>query len=885
MKSPHHISPPRWATWFLRWYCPDILLEEIEGDLLEAFDQNCEQIGIAGAKFFYVLDAIRFLNPTTFQKARFLSPYTSHPTFIRLAMLKHYFLLIRRNVRRYPFYALLNISGLTLGIAATLFILLYLDFELNFDRFHEQKDQIYRLYTPVIETHNKRMEVDWGQVPAPLGPVAKQDYPEIKDFTRFYSLFFNTDLVTFQYQDQRIRQQEGVWATDSSTVHMFTFDWIEGGAMGALDAPHKIILSESLARRIFGEAKALGKTLEANLVNNSPDIPDTYPLLVTGVYRDFPPNSHIQMEALISAYTDPQLEDYYYNRFSFNTYLMLHPDVDPVAFAPKLSEIYEKYLDVDREPVLARAIHDLVPLTGIHMRATSGLSYTYIFGGIGLLLLLIVSISYVNLATAQASRRAMEVGLRKVLGSQRKNLIVQFLSESLFFTLLGLMLGVVLVVVSIEPVNQILGLQLRTAQLKTPQLWLGLGAILVLLGILGGSYPAFFLSSFQPIKVLKGRYSKASSRAPLRKALIGVQFAIVMFVLICTAMIYDQLQYMRKKDLGFEREHVVYLSLSGQNDAQQISLFQHTLAQSPYILSTSTTSFLPGQGMGRRPVSVETPEGPKQQFVHFGSITEGFWETMDIELVSGRNFSPNFPTDTTSGLIVNEALLRNFGVTDPIGTKIRMGDEGNPHFYQIVGVVKDFHQSSLHTPIESQIFFLQPASNLLVRVGQDLPGAMDQLKSSWENIFPNADFQYTFLNDILQEAYVADQVRGKIFFFFSLLTLLICFLGLFGLAAYLSSQRIKEIGIRKILGARVKDIVLLITRDFLILVLLAVLPAFIGAWFVGKQWLENFVFRTEINYGFFLGVLVFTLGLTLMVTGLHALRAAQLNPAGSLRHE
>ena len=884
MKHSEHISPPRWATKFLHFYCPDVLLEEIEGDLWEAFQGNYQELGRKRAQFHYVVDTLRFCNPTTFQKARRLSEHQPHTFFTQLAMLNHYLLIIWRNIRRQPFYALLNLSGLTLGIAAVLFILLYLDFELNFDRFHEKKDQVYRIYTPSLETHEKRMDVDWDFAPGNLGPLAKQEYPEITAFTRFYD-FYNTNLVAFNFEDQRIPQTEGVWATDSSTLSMFTFDWIAGGGIHALSAPNQVVLSQSLARRIFGNQDAMGKILSTDLVTDQARVDDQFDLMVTGVFQDLPPNSHLDMEALISATTDPQVNEHYFNRFGFRTYLLLPENVSPEALEPKLSAIYDKHLDIEREPVLVRANHELVPLSQVHLRDTGGLSYLYILGGVGLLLLLIISISYVNLATAQASRRALEVGLRKVLGSPRRSLVVQFLTESLFFTTVAVVLGVALVWVGIQPLNQMLDLQLYSAQLNTPQWGLGIGSILILLGILGGSYPAFFLSAFQPITVLKGKLAHRSNRTTMRKVLLSVQFAIVMFVLVCTSMIYRQLQFIRQKDLGFEQEHVVRLPLTGQNDAEQILRFKQALLESPYIHALANASFTPGQGMGRCPIAVETPEGPIQQFVGFGYIDEGFLETMDIALTRGRNYSPEFSTDTLSSIIVNETLLRNFGVTDPIGTKIRRGNQGNPHFYQIIGVIEDFHQTSLHSPIESQIFFLDVAPQLLVRVGTDIPKALDHAQQTWEHIFPQTPFQYTFLSDAWQNIYEADRIRGKIFLSFSLLTLFICFLGLFGLTAYLSNQRIKEIGIRKILGARISDIVALISKEFVWLIGIAVIPAFVGAWYVIRQWLENFAFQAEMNYFLFAGVLGLILVLTLMVTGVHAVRTAQLNPAGSLRQE
>jgi putative ABC transport system permease protein len=409
-------------------------------------------------------------------------------------------------------------------------------------------------------------------------------------------------------------------------------------------------------------------------------------------------------------------------------------------------------------------------------------------------------------------------------------------------------------------------------------------AIMILLGVLGGSYPAFFLASIEPINAIKDRVGR---KAPLRKTLVSVQLAVVIFVLISTGMIYEQLQYLRNKDLGFDKEQIVNVTMPDQvtNNLSQYDALKNSLLESTSISGVCTSNFIPGEDdMGRPPIAVDGSPGQEQNFVYWGSFDCDFLPTMNIPIRSGRNFSPDFPADT-SAIIVNEALVRAFNLKVPLGDKVRFGGKGNPKFFVIVGVVTDFHQSSLYTPIEPQMYLLRPGIKLFIKVANDIPGAIKHIEQTWGDFYADSPFAYRFIDDELQDDYKGDQVKGKVFFLLSLLTIFTAFLGLFGLASYLATQRVKEIGIRKILVARVKHIVFLITSDFLLLALLAAIPASALSWYMINRWLENFAFRTHINYAVFVLSLVFTLLLTFVTTGIHARTAASANPLNNLRYE
>lgn len=796
-------------------------------------------------------------------------------------MFQNFMLVAWRNISRQPLYSVLNILGLAIGIAASLFILLYLNFELNYDQFHENKDRLYRVETNGLKLRSREMEVDWNGVPRNLGPLARENFPEIEEVVCFHQ-FHSEGAVNFDFEGKVIAE-EAVYAVDTNLLSALTLDLVAGSRTNALHGPNRMIISQTLARRLFGESSAVGKMVRTELTHIFPNTPSEFAIEITGVFKDFPANSHMEAEALLSASTDPHLDRYHFSRFNASAYFLLHPEASAEAVATKLTGLYERHLDPDREPVLLSANHQLTPITGIHMAATGGPTYLYIFAGVAILLLLIAMISYVNMVTAQASRRSLEVGLRKVLGSSRGHLVGQFLTESILLSFIGLVLAILIVWISLEPINQMLNLQLYAGQLLSAQVVVGMLIIWSILGVLGGGYPAFFLSSYQPISVMKGQKSRG---VPLRRALVAVQFAVVLFVLVCTGMIYQQLQFMRGKDLGFDRDQLLQFGLEGTESTDKYTVLREQLLQHPNIHAVSRSSFMPGMGqMGRRPISAEGTAGLEPQFVSFGQVDDNFFPTMGIELIAGRGYSTEFPADDTTAVIVNQAFCRNFGIEDPIGARIRFGDSGNPNFETIVGVIEDFHQSSLHDPIESQLFFRSAGLQVGVKISGNLPEALDYMRDQWATLYPETPFAFQFINEGLEQLYETDQIRGRIFLGLSLMTLFIAFLGLFGLASYVSSQRDKELAVRKIVGAKWTDLVSLLTRDFLWLVLLASFPAFIGAWFLIRNWLEDFAYQVPMSYGLFFLVLLGTLLFVLVVTGLHAVRAAGLNPAQALKNE
>lgn len=853
--------------------CDPWRLEAILGDLEEIFEEKKLAHGVRRARLTYMLSAIGFLRPSVWKKFSFRK---TNPTI----MFNNYVKIFWRNLRRRPVFSILNLSCLSLGIAAALLILLYLDFELNYDRIHERADHIYRIETKAINTRQRVIDVEWQGTPARLGPLIEQDYPEVEGSVRFYN-FYNNERPAFRYHGKTVEEEE-VWVADAAALEVFNFSIIKGDPSTALQGPGKIMLSQDLAERIFGLQDPIGQILETDLSHRSLNEEETYAFEVTAVFQNLPRNTSIYTHALLSADTDPYKDRYGFGEFFVTTYLLLNSEADPLAFEPKMTEIYDKYLETEDDQILVNASHQLVALPKIHFSDTNGRMYIYIFSVVGVLLLIISFISYVNMVTAQGTKRALEIGVRKVMGSQRKQLIGQFLTESLFYTLVALSFAILLVVGFIKPINTVLDLNLSAEKLGQTWLVIGMLSIVIMLGIIGGSYPAFFLSSFKPIAVLKGRLVKP---APLRRFLVAFQFAVVIFVLSCTAMIYQQLEYLRDKDLGFDQDRRVQLTLSGQEAQRKWPVLKQSLLASPDILSIGTSNFIPGVGgMVRGPVSVE---GSEPVFVRRALIDNDYFDAMNVQLVKGRTFSPDFPSDSSRAVIINQALVDFFELgEEPLGKKIKLGDWGNPNYLEIIGVVEDFHQSSLHDPIVPQLFrWTRASTNVAIQLGPDIRSGMRTIEKTWSEVFPGARFEYAFLDGMLSERYEADQRRGRIFFYFSILTVFIAFVGLFGLTSYLAAQRTKEMGIRKVFGAGLKDIVLLLSKDFLWLVALSALPGLILAWLVIRRWLENFAYQAGMNYWLFGLVLILVLVLTILTVGWHAIRTARLNPKDTLKYE
>mgnify|MGYP001799502022 CR=1 FL=1 len=792
-------------------------------------------------------------------------------------MIKNYFLVAFRHLKKQPAYSLLNILGLTIGIVSSLLIVLYLSQELSYDNYHEKGSRLYRVSSDISEPDNA---FRWATSQLPLAKTLKEEFSEVENYTRVYPV----GRLKFQQED-RFYLEESIFMADSTMFDLFTYDFVKGNPKTSLEAPNSIVLSESLSKKIFDSRDPIGQTLKTESM--------TYE--VKGVYRDVPKESHLRPNALISINTNQRIHtSQSWGSFQMYSYILLNQGADEQVVEDKMQGIIDKYVAVIFDQFDITVKYELINVPKIHLysdfegepEALGSITYIYVFSAVALFLILLASINYMNLSTARSMKRSLEVGVRKVLGAQRSGLIKQFLTESFLLTILSLFISLILLVIFVPVLNNQLGTRLELSALYSSSTLLVMAAILLITSLISGSYPAFFLSAFKPVSVLKGRGSAGTGNKLLRRFLVASQFALSIFMLVSTVIIYSQMQYLQSADLGFDKEAVVTIELDGQRQREKWPVLEQKLLQSSNIISATTTQSAPGTGFGKNVMSVETNDGSMEDYgIDLFTVDYEYFPSLGIEVKEGRNFSREYVTDTASAVIVNEAMVRRMNWTSGIGKKFRFpGDSSRT--LRVVGVVADYHHQSLYNPIEAILFY--PGFNnstALVKIGGDIGASIATINTAWDSTFPGIPFEYSFLDAEFMEQYEADQLTGKLFLGFSVMMILIACLGLLGLASFIAEQRTKEISIRKVLGAEVSGLIGLLIKDFMLLVIIGAVPAFIAGYFFMDNWLQNFEYHVNINAFQFLIVLVIIMALTVIMTGYHALKAATSNPAGNLKSE
>ncbi|GAB3798999.1 ABC transporter permease [Spirosoma humi] len=796
-------------------------------------------------------------------------------------MLTNYLKIAWRNLVRNKIYSALTLLGLVSGMVGAILLELYVYDELTFDGYHTRAADIYRLNLHLKWGDN---DLNMGVVSAPIGPALQHEYPEVSHVLRVKP----GHEILFRVGEKALYVKNVIYA-DSTLFSFFDYSFIDGNPRASLLKPNSVILTQTLAMSLFGRTEGvLGKII---------NVKDAYPLTVAGVIRDAPANHHLKFGAILP-YSNTQLNGIQldkWDNFGSVTYLMLHPNGDSQKLVRKMSAFYKKYI--------ARAIGDetgkgvtfditLQPLTDMHLFSShlmgeenvGNMAYVYTFSAIGFFILLIAIVNYINLATARSAGRAREIGVRKAVGSLRIQLVGQFLSESILLSLLALIISILLLYSLLPLFNYLTAktLSIDIWSLQTLSLLLGFS---LLVGLVGGLYPAFVLSRFNPVAVLKGTFSTSGKGLLLRKSLVVLQFTISIVMIVGTVVVYRQLQYMRHTQLGFNQEQVLVLSLKAPTAQRSAKLLKDKLLQNSIIKGATLTNGSIGGELNDK-TTFDFYVGGKEQPVstEYFSVDRDFLNVLQIGVKEGRNFSTDLASDSTGAVLINEAMLKRLGWKSLKEGLVGFDSKRIP----ITGVIRDFHLRSLRNKIEPLVLVTHEdrGDKLVVRVAaQQVPDALAYVSTVYKQVNPNQPFEYTFLDQTFAQQYQSDERKGNLFLAFSSLAIFIACLGLFGLATFTAEQRTKEVGVRKVLGASVTSLVALLSKDFLKLVLIAIVLATPLAWYVMSRWLEEFAYKIDIEWWMFVVAAVLAIGIALLTVSFQSVKAALMNPVKSLRSE
>ena len=798
-------------------------------------------------------------------------------------MFQNYLSVAIRNLRRHPAYSLINIAGLAIGMATCVLILLYIQDELSYDRYHPHADRVYRI---VDDIESGGQTVQTAGTPTAWGPALKRDFPEIELLVRMRGTesAWLIDLGNTIYYERKV-----IWA-EPDLFNMFSVPLVAGDPVTALTEPYSMVISEDLAFKYFGAEDPIGKAV--NLDNR-------WDFLVTGVMKNIPTNSHLRPDMLVSYSTmnviqSWDLGDWEYHR-NLYTYIRLRENVSPSEFEAKLPDFLERHAGGQYREAGISLRPSLQPLVDIHLYSNresehepnGDFRYVVLFVAIAFLILIIAGINFINLATARSEMRAREVGVRKVLGANRIRLIRQFLGESVLMAGLAAVVAVILVRLVLPAVNEIAGKQLALPLGD----WVVLAALAlgtVLIGLAAGSYPAVYLSGFLPAVVMKGNPETGKKGLGMRQVLVVVQFSMSIFLLVSTAIIYDQLEYIQTKRLGFDKEHVMVVPITGSPQQVNTPVLKQRLSGLPGVEGIATTTGVPG--MRVLPILEVRPEGmsPEDHLMMATlHVDEHFLDVMDIDVVAGRNFSPDWGTDTTSGYLLNETAVRYLGwgtPEDAIGRQFeRLSFERAPG--RVIGVVRDFHLRTIHEEIEPAVIMTSTYHvYVLIRIAPEgISDTIAGIEEVWNDVDSRYPLDYTFLDQDFDALYRTDRQLGEIFAVFAFLAIFVACLGLLGLASFSIQQRTREIGIRKVVGSSVSGIVVLLSKDFMKYVLWANLIAWPLAYYVMNNWLQNYAYSAEIRFEWFLAGGMLALAIAWLTIGAHALAESRRNPVNALR--
>jgi len=799
-------------------------------------------------------------------------------------MFSSYVKIAIRNIQRYRGYNLINVAGLAVGMICFILIMLYVKYELSFDSFHKNSDRIYRVALH-LPTWNFRGSTEFSKTTGALGPALIDEYPEVLNATRI-----NGAGGTFSYIQQNFNEN-GLYA-DEYFFDVFTYPLIVGNEKTALKEPFSIIITEELAQKYFGDEDPLGKIIRFRY---------KYDFTVTGVLKEIPKNSFLKFEfvysfASITAMGQSGINSW--GRINYETHIVLDKNINYKGFEKKLVALVEKNHNYDSEDQKPR--YYLQQLKSIHLHSNlnfevsenSNIKYIYLFSSIAVLILVIACINYVNSATARSTKRFKEVGIRKTIGAQRIQLIRQFLGESFLISFIALIISLVFLQLILPAFSSFVNRDIEFSLLTNPNNLLGLFIVFLIVGFVSGTYPAFLLASFRPINVLQNKVTVRSGRRPisLRNLLVLVQFCITVLLVIFTVVIQKQLYYVKFKDVGFDRENIVVVNLSHNELKSKYKVIKDDLLKNPNIYGASFSNYTPINISNVTDCEIANDEDGEMVVipqVNCALVDYDFIEVNGFELVEGRNFSPEFTTDGQDAVIINETAIRKAGIKNGIGKRFTRPD-WEDFDGRVIGVVKDFHFTSLKLNLEPVMFLFRPQNGnkfLLKISSNDISGTLDYINSTIRKYSSNFVFDYYFLDDAFNNLYKAEQRAGTILLTFSVIAIFIASLGLVGLIAFIAEQSTKEVGIRKTLGASVTSILIHISKDFLILVLIANVISWPIGYYLVNNWLQEFAYKTDINLSLFLLSGLITLVIAILTVSYQSLKTARANPVDALRYE
>ncbi|MGD9347160.1 MAG: ABC transporter permease [Candidatus Aminicenantes bacterium] len=862
-----HCKPPKFAEFLLRRILPDGSWDTPIGDFEEFYNSLARERGILKANLWYWTQVCKLI-PTKVLNSFYWS----------VQMFKNYMKVAFRNITRHKGFSLINITGLAVGMACCILIFLWVADERSYDQFHENGENLY-----IVATHIKygsRTATSSG-TPSALGPALKNEYPEVINSVRFCN---GPHALYFAYEDKKFREEAE--AVDPSFLQMFSFPMVSGEPESALKDPHSLVMSEEMAAKYFGKKNPIGEIIRVN---------NTYDFTVMGVFKDLPHNSILQFDYLVNIaflkelWNSPQLLTRWYD-LSFTTFVQLQDNVSAEVFSSKITDrINEEFPKDDVKPFLWSFtkiyLHGLGTGGGRILRVR-------MLSMVALFVLIIACINFMNLTTAKSGKRAKEIGMRKVSGAYKIDIIKQFFGESVLLALLSLALGVVLVLLLLPVFSGLTGKTLSLNISENPSLVFGLLGIALITGLLAGSYPALLMSSFQPVKIMRGSTGAGSKKSSLRKILVVFQFVVTITLIIWTVVVYEQLDYMRNKDLGFNKDHLVYVPVSGALREHYDAAKQEML-KVPGVSGVSMTSRTPLLfGSSGSNWQWEGKSEDTNPSIRYFCCDYDFAKTFEVEMDHGQFFSEEITKggSVQSGqVVINEQLAEIIGKEDPVGMRLSHGSWQA----MIIGVVKDFNYWPLYRRSGPLIIFHKSYNDepnryrfMFARVrSENIQHTIAGIKDVYETFNPEFPFIYRFLEDDYVGLYVSEERTGSVVKYFSLLAILVSCLGLFGLAAFMAEQRTKEIGIRKVLGSSVQGIILLLSKEFVKWVVLANIIAWPIAWLMSRAWLQNFAYRTAVEAWMFLFAGVLALGIAVLTVSYQSIKAATANPVDSLRYE